>query len=109
MTHDELIAKIKADHSTAKAVAAAGGIREETVQSDKIGYDWHAYYVNDVLVRRDYVEQETPYGTADNPIVWKEGMSLIPNAYYTYNDIRKVWTGDEGVIASWDDENFVEF
>ena len=36
-------------------------------------------------------------------------MSLIQNAYYTYNDVRKVWMGDEGATAAWDDENFVEF
>jgi hypothetical protein len=109
MTYDELLEKVKADHATAEQVNAAGGIREEVTQSDKLGYDWHIYYVNDIAVRKDYVEQETPYGTADNPIVWKEGMSLIPNAYYTHDGVRKVWVGDEGAIAAWDDDNFVEF
>ena len=109
MTYDELLEKVKADHATAEQVNAAGGIREEITQSDKLGYDWHIYYVNDIAVRKDYVAQEVPYGTADNPIVWKEGMSLIPNAYYTHDGVRKVWMGDEGAIAAWDDENFVEF
>jgi hypothetical protein len=108
MTYDELLEKIKADHATAEQVNAAGGIREEVTQSDKIGYDWRIFYVNDVAVRKDYVEQEIPYGTADNPIVWKEGMSLIPNAYYTHGGVRKVWMGDEGAMAAWDDDNFVE-
>ena len=109
MTYDELLERVKADHATAEQVNAAGGIREEVTQSDKLGYDWHIYYVNDVAVRKDYVAQEVPYGTADNPIVWKEGMSLIPNAYYTHDGVRKVWMGDEGAIAAWDDDNFVEF
>lgn len=109
MTYDELLEKIKADHATAKQVNAAGGIREEVTQSDKIGYDWRIFYVNDIAVRKDYVEQEIPYGTADNPIVWKEGMSLIPNAYYTHDGVRKVWMGEEGAMAAWDDDNFVEF
>jgi hypothetical protein len=109
MTYDELLERVKADHATAEQVNAAGGIREEVTQSDKLGYDWHIYYVNDIAVRKDYVAQETPYGTADNPIVWKEGMSLIPNAYYTHDGVRKVWMGDEGAVAAWDDENFVEF
>ena len=109
MTYDELLEKVKADHATAEQVNAAGGIREEVTQSDKLGYDWHIYYVNDIAVRKDYVAQEVPYGTADNPIVWKEGMSLIPNAYYTHDGVRKVWMGDEGAIAAWDDDNFVEF
>jgi hypothetical protein len=108
MTYDELLEKIKADHVTAEQVNAAGGIREEVTQSDKIGYDWRIFYVNDIAVRKDYVEQEIPFGTADNPIIWKEGMSLIPNAYYTHNDVRKVWTGDAGAMAAWDDDNFVE-
>ena len=109
MTYDELLEKVKADHATAEQVNAAGGIREEITQSDKLGYDWHIYYVNDIAVRKDYVAQEVPYGTEDNPIVWKEGMSLIPNAYYTHDGVRKVWMGDEGAIAAWDDDNFVEF
>lgn len=108
MTYDELLEKIKADHVTAEQVNAAGGIREEVTQSDKMGYDWRIFYVNDIAVRKDYVEQEIPFGTADNPIIWKEGMSLIPNAYYTHNDVRKVWTGDAGAMAAWDDDNFVE-
>lgn len=108
MTYDELLEKIKADHVTAEQFNAAGGIREEVTQSDKIGYDWRIFYVNDIAVRKDYVEQEIPFGTADNPIIWKEGMSLIPNAYYTHNDVRKVWTGDAGAMAAWDDDNFVE-
>lgn len=104
-----LKAEIDENRKTVDQVNAAGGIREEITQSDKIGYDWRIFYVNDVVVRKDYIEQEIPYGTADNPIVWKEGMSLIPNAYYIYNNVRKVWMGDEGAIAAWDDDNFVEF
>lgn len=109
MTNEELITAVKADYKTARQVEEAGGIREEITQSDKIGYDWRIIYVNDIAVRKEYIEQEIPYGTADNPIVWKEGMSLIPNAYYTHDGVRKVWMGDEGAIAAWDDENFVEF
>lgn len=101
--------EIDENRKVVEQVNAAGGIREEVTQSDKIGYDWHIFYVNDIAVRKDYVEQEIPYGTADNPIVWKEGMSLIPNAYYTHDGVRKVWMGDEGAMAAWDDDNFVEF
>lgn len=103
-----LKAEIDANRKTAQQVEEAGGIREEITRSDKIGFDWHIFYVNDIAVRKEYIEQEIPFGTADNPIVWKEGMSLIPDAYYTYNDVRKVWTGDAGVMAAWDDEKFVE-
>lgn len=104
-----LKSEIDENRKVVEQVTAAGGIREEIIQSDKIGFDWRIFYVNDVAVRKDYVEQEIPYGTADNPIVWKEGMSLIPNAYYIYDDVRKVWMGEEGAMAAWGDENFVEF
>lgn len=104
-----LKSEIDENRKVVEQVAAAGGIREEIIQSDKIGFDWRIFYVNDIVVRKEYVEQEIPFGTADNPIIWKEGMSLIPNAYYTHGGIRKVWMGDEGAMANWNDENFVEF
>ena len=34
-------------------------------------------------------------GTADNPIVWKDGMTAYPNFYYTKDGVRKIWTGRE--------------
>lgn len=102
-----LKAEIDANRKTVQQVTDAGGIREEITQSDKIGFDWCIFYVNDIAVRKDYVAQEIPFGTADNPIVWKVGMSLIPNAYYTYDGVRKIWTGEAGVVATWDDNNFV--
>lgn len=103
-----LKAEIDANRKTVQQVENAGGIREEVIQSDKIGFDWRIFYVNDIAVRKDYIEQEIPFGTANSPIMWKEGMSLIPNAYYTHDGVRKVWTGDAGAIVAWDDENFVE-
>ncbi len=104
----KLLNAVIKDHDTATLAEAAGGIRTETVQSDKIGYDWVVYYVNDIAVRKDYVEQEIPYGTNDHPIVWKEGMSLIQNAFYINGDVVKVWMGEAGKMATWDDEDFVE-
>lgn len=103
-----LKAEIDANRKTVQQVENAGGIREEIVQSDKIGFDWRIFYVNNIAVRKEYIEQENPFGTADNPIVWKEGMSLIPNACYIHDGIKKVWTGDAGAMVAWDDEKFVE-
>lgn len=91
-----------------KLVAQAGGIRTELVQSDKLGFDWKNIYVNDVLVRQEYVEQDVKVGTSDNPITWKPGMSLIQNAYYVYNGETKIWMGEAGAAAEWTDGNFVE-
>ena len=103
-----LLNAIIADHKTADMTEAAGGIRTEQVQSDKVGYDWLIYYVNDIVVRKDYVAQEIPYGTSEHPIVWKEGMSLIQNAFYEHDGVTKVWMGDADAVADWADENFAE-
>lgn len=37
-------------------VEKLGGITEKVEQSDKIGYDWHNYYVGDKLVKSEYVD-----------------------------------------------------
>ena len=106
MTETKLT-QIKSAIKDGKLVQAAGGITSTVTQSDKIGFDWRNIYVNDVLVRREYVEQAVKYGTADNPIVWKAGMSLIQNAYYTNNGETKVWMGAAGATADWSSNDFV--
>lgn len=62
-------------------------VRTETTQSDKLGFDWVETYVGDVVVKKEYVEQENPVGTsADNPIRYEEGVPLINNAFYLRED-----------------------
>ena len=106
MTETKLT-QIKSAIKDGKLVQAAGGITEAVTQSDKLGFDWKNIYVNDILVRQEYVEQAVKAGTADNPIVWKAGMSLIQNAYYTCNGETKVWMGEAGKQAEWTDSAFV--
>ena len=106
MTEAKLV-QVKKAITDGKLVQAAGGITTTVTQSDKLGYDWKNIYVNDVLVRRDYVEQAVKYGTADNPIAWASGMALIQNVYYTYNGETKVWMGAAGATAKWTDAAFV--
>ena len=106
MTETKLT-QIKSAIKDGKLVKAAGGIASTVTQSDKLGFDWKNFFVNDVLVRREYVEQAVKAGTADNPIVWKAGMSLIQNAYYTNNGETKVWMGEAGATAKWTDAAFV--
>lgn len=101
------LAQVKKAITDGKLVQAAGGITTTVTQSDKLGYDWKNFLVNDIPVRREYVEQAVKAGTADNPIVWKAGMSLIQNAYYTYNGETKVWMGEAGKKADWTDAAFV--
>ena len=106
MTQDKL-EKLKTAIKDGKLVQAAGGITEDVTQSDKLGYDWRNIYVNKILVRQVYIEQAVKAGTSDNPIVWKSGMSLIQNAYYTNNGETKVWMGAAGKKADWTDAAFV--
>ena len=106
MTETKLT-QIKTAIKDGKLVQEAGGITEDVTQSDKLGFDWKNIYVNDILVRQEYVEQEIKRGTADNPIVWESGMALIQNAYYTHNGETKVWMGEAGKKADWADNDFV--
>lgn len=106
----KLKARMSENQAIVDTVNEAGGIRKtEPVQSDKLGYDLVHYYVNDILVRSVYVEQENPSGTAKNPIVWEPEMKLIQNAYYVHNGVRKVWMGQGSITATWDDEGWEVF
>ena len=98
-----LKSKIDKNQQIVDTVDAAGGITVTVEQSDKLGYDWRIYRVNSVVVRREYERQANPVGTADNPIPWTAAAKLIPNGYYTHGGATKVWTGERGVTASWDD------
>ena len=91
----EKLNAIKGAITDGKLVRAAGGITQRTEQSDKLGFDWRIFTVNDVDVRKDYVEQENPVGTsADNPIEYTEGVPLINNAYYRKDGKICVWMGE---------------
>lgn len=101
------LAQVKKAITDGKLVQAAGGITEDVTQSDKLGYDWRNTYVNKILVRQVYIEQAVKFGTADNPIVWASGMALIQNAYYVHGGETKIWMGEAGAEAAWDNPAFV--
>ena len=101
------LAQVKKAITDGKLVQAAGGINSTMTQSDKLGFDWRNIYVNDVLVRQEYIKQAVKAGTADNPIAWKPDVLLIQNAYYAYNGETKVWMGEAGATAKWTDAAFV--
>ena len=60
MMQTEKLNAIKGAITDGKLVRAAGGITQRTEQSDKLGFDWRIFTVNDVDVRKDYVEQANP-------------------------------------------------
>lgn len=101
------LAQVKKAITDGKLVQSAGGITEDVTQSDKLGYDWRNTYVNKILVRQVYVEQDVKQGTADNPIAWAPRMALIQNAYYTHNGETKAWMGAAGATADWSSSEFV--
>lgn len=91
----EKLNAIKGAIKDGKMVQAAGGITISTEQSDKLGFDWTVYSVNDIVVRKEYVAQANPVGTsAENPIEYAEGMPLINNAYYRKDGGIYVWMGE---------------
>ena len=92
MMRTEKLNAIKGAIKDGKMVQAAGGIAITTAQSDKLGFDWKIYSVNDVIVRKDYIEQADPVGTsAENPIEYADGVPLINNAYYRVDGKIKVY------------------
>lgn len=92
MMRPEKLNAIKGAIKDGKMVQAAGGIAITTAQSDKLGFDWKIYSVNDVIVRKDYIEQAMPVGTsAENPIEYADGVPLINNAYYRVDGKIKVY------------------
>lgn len=100
--------KMDENQKVVDMVAAAGGITATLEQSDKLGFDWRVYAVNNVVVRKEYVRQAHPVGTADNPIVWAADTRLIPNGCYTHDGTVKVWMGEAGVTADWNNDAWTE-
>ena len=91
----EKLNAIKGAIKDGKMVQAAGGIAVTQEQSDKLGFNWTVYSVNDVVVRKEYVAQENPVGTsAENPIEYEDGVPLINNAYYRKDGQIYVWMGE---------------
>ena len=92
MMTTEKLSAVKGAVRDGKLVQAAGGITVTEEQSDKLGFDWKIVSVNDVVVRKEYIEQTTPVGTsAENPIEYADGVPLINNAYYLVDGVIKVW------------------
>lgn len=69
-------------------------IQIKTEMSDKLGYLWNCTYVGDVCISKEYVEDPDAVGTVNNPIAWKPGIRLIPNAFYTYNNAVYAYVGE---------------
>lgn len=92
MMNSEKLVAMQAVIRDGKIVQSLGGITTTMEQSDKLGFNWVNTVINDVVVKREYVEQKHPVGTsAENPIIYVDGMVLINNAFYLVDGSVKVW------------------
>lgn len=86
------VEQVESMKDTFDLVESLGGFTYTVTQSDKLGFDWRNTVLNDVIICKEYVEQATPVGTsADNPIMYEDGVPLINNAFYNVNGSIKVW------------------
>lgn len=93
--HDPLpVQEDPVDEAQQKLGALLELVTVRRVQSDKLGYDWRVVSIGTMEVSREYIAQEDPSGTADNPITWEDGMEPILNAYYLRDGVRYVWMGE---------------
>lgn len=86
LTTEQQIAQLQADVKTFARL-----VTTETTQSDKLGYDWKITKIGKLEAKKEYVKQQNPVGTRDNPIVYYEGVPLIDNAYYLKDSKRQVY------------------
>ena len=86
LTTEQQIAQLKSEIATFSQL-----VTTETVQSDKLGYDWVITNVGSLEAKKEYVAQENPAGTRDNPITYYDGVTLIDNAYYLKDGKRQVY------------------
>lgn len=103
-----LLSTIKSNKRLADKINELGGLKTKIVQYDKLGFDWQEEYVGKKLVKQTYIKQSVPVGTREHPIEYKEGVSLIPNAYYLKNGVRYVYVGEAKTAAEWTDDDFIE-
>lgn len=82
------------EHKEKSLSHLASLVQIKTEVSDKLGYIWNCTYVGDVCVSKEYVKDPDAAGTVDNPITWKPGVRLIPNAFYIYNHAVYVYVGE---------------
>lgn len=90
LTAEQQIAQLQADVKTLSDL-----VTTETTQSDKLGYDWVITKIGNIEAKKEYVKQQNPVGTRDNPIKYYAGVPLIDNAYYVKDGKRQVYMSGE--------------
>ncbi len=90
LTTEQQIAQLKSEIATFSQL-----VTTETVQSDKLGYNWKITRIGNLEAKKEYVKQQNPVGTQDNPIEYYDGVPLIDNAYYIKDGKRQVYMSGE--------------
>lgn len=106
---NKLLTQIKADKKIVDQVNSLGGFQEKNSQSDKLGYDFKELYLGDILLKKEYSPQEVQKGTQDNPFIFSQGIPLIPNAFYSYNNNKYIYIGQAKTANNWEQNLFVQF
>lgn len=83
-------------------------VHTTTEQSDKLGYIWKCIYIGDNCVKKEYIKDANAAGTIDNPIEWRSGVQLIPNAYYLYDYKKYVYIGEPSIAGDMFNESDFE-
>ena len=91
-----------------KMAEVCGGIVKKKEQSDKYGYDLDTYYIGNEIIKKHYVKKNKNKGTADNPINYKIGMTVIEKLYYKYKG-KRYMAIKSGIPTSVSKVFFVEF
>jgi len=100
----ELAAQIHAAKAKADMLDKLGEVTTETTASDKVGFLWTIYKVNDVVVRKEYIADPDAQGTsADTAIDLEMGAVIKPNTYYRYDGKVYVYMGEEAIFGGIDD------
>lgn len=68
----------------------------------KLGYKWEPKY-NGTAIIWELVEDPNAIGLESNPIIFAEGMPLLPNAFYLHEDKKYVYVGITGTATTWDE------
>lgn len=88
----EKLNAIKGAITDGKLVRAAGGITQRTEQSDKIGFDWRIFTVNDVDVRKVTSSRQIRSARAPTiPSNTRKACRSINNAFYRVDGVIKVY------------------
>lgn len=112
MSPDEIIKMVKADRKVCEIVNAAGITIDPKpgTPPNRPGLHW---VPRQIIAGGPITWVESEYdpamlGTTETPIQYESGVTLLPNYFYVFGTVKKVWTGDQCTGAEWNDPRFVE-